>query len=171
MTCDTGRTLVVGLGNPLMADDGVGLAALERLREEYEIPAGVELEDGGTWGMMLLPSIEEARELLLLDAVRTASPAGTLSLLGRDQLPLYFSHKISPHQIDMREVLAVAELRGNLPSRLAVVGVEPELVEMRHSLSPSVEARVGDMVEAAVRQLAAWGHHCVAKPAEVACTR
>jgi hydrogenase maturation protease len=167
MTCNSPGTLVVGLGNPLMADDGLGLAALERLREEYEVPPSVALTDGGTWGMMLLPSIEEADELLLLDAVRTASPPGTLSQLGRDQLPLYFSHKISPHQIDLREVLAVADLRGNLPERLVVIGVEPELVDMRHSLSPCVEIRVGDVVAAAVRQLAAWGHQCVPREAPV----
>jgi hydrogenase maturation protease len=160
MTCKSPRTLVVGLGNPLMADDGVGLAALEQLREEYDMPPTVALTDGGTWGMMLLPAIEDADELLLLDAVRTASPPGTLCQLGRDELPLYFSHKISPHQIDLKEVLAVADLRGHLPQRLTVIGVEPELVEMRHSLSPSVAIRIDDMVEAAVRQLAAWGHHC-----------
>lgn len=171
MTCETRRTLVVGLGNPLMADDGVGLAALARLDDQYDLPPSVTLTDGGTWGMMLLPAIEEADELLLLDAVRSASPPGTLVRLGREELPRYFSLKISPHQIDLREVLAVADLRGKLPPRLAVVGVEPEVVEMRHSLSPSVEARLGDLVEAAVRQLAAWGHHCTPKQAEAPCTR
>lgn len=167
MTCNAPKTLVVGLGNPLMADDGLGLAALERLREEYEIPSTVALVDGGTWGMMLLPSIEEADQLLLLDAVRTASEAGTLTQLRRDQLPLYFSHKISPHQIDLKEVLAVADLRGRLPERVAVIGVEPEVVDMRHRLSPSVEARVGDVVIAAVCQLAAWGHHCTRREAAI----
>ncbi|HWA55963.1 MAG TPA: HyaD/HybD family hydrogenase maturation endopeptidase [Gemmatimonadales bacterium] len=167
MTCNATRTLVVGLGNPLMADDGVGLAILEALRDGYDLPSSVTLSDGGTWGMMLLPSIEDAEELLLLDAVRAGSPAGTLTQLGRDQLPLYFSHKISPHQIDLKEVLAVADLRGNLPARLTVIGVEPEAVLMRHSLSPGVAARVGDAVQAAVRQLAAWGHECVRRSAVV----
>jgi hydrogenase maturation protease len=160
MTCEPCRTLVVGLGNPLMADDGLGLAALERLREAWEIPVEVTLIDGGTWGMMLLPMIEEAEELLLLDAVRAGGKPGTLTRLEREALPRYFSHKISPHQIDLREVLAVAELRGRLPNRIAVIGVEPELVEMRHSLSPSVEERVGEVVLAAVERLELWGHPC-----------
>ena len=57
----TGRaTVVIGLGNPLMGDDGVGLAALERLRDDWDMPADVELVDGGTWGMNLLPVIEDA---------------------------------------------------------------------------------------------------------------
>lgn len=160
MTCDPCRTLVVGLGNPLMADDGLGLAALERLREEWEVPADVTLVDGGTWGMKLLPLIEEAEELLLLDAVRAARSPGTVIRLEREELPRYFSLKISPHQIDLREVLAVAELRGRLPTRIAVIGVEPEVVEMRHGLSPSVETRVDEVVRAAVDRLLVWGHPC-----------
>lgn len=160
MTCEPGGTLVVGLGNPLMADDGLGLAALERLREEWDLPTDVALADGGTWGMMLLPFIEDSRELLLLDAVRTGSPPGTVTELGREELPRFFCHKISPHQIDLREVLAVADLRGRLPERIAVIGVEPELVEMRHSLSPSVEEQVGEVVRLAIERLEAWGHPC-----------
>lgn len=168
MTCNPCRTLVVGLGNPLMADDGLGLAALERLREEWEVSADVTLTDGGTWGMMLLPCIEEAEELLLLDAVRAGCDPGTVIGLGREELPRYFSHKISPHQIDLREVLAVAELRDRLPGRIAVVGVEPELVEMRHGLSPSVEMQVGEVVRLAVERLQAWGHPCRRREAGVA---
>jgi hydrogenase maturation protease len=160
MTCESRRTAVVGLGNPLMADDGLGLAALERLQRDWELPEGVSLTDGGTWGMMLLPLIEEADDLLLLDAVRAGRPPGTLTELERGELPRYFAHKISPHQIDLREVLALAELRGRLPERLTVIGVEPERVEMSSMLSPVVDARVGEVVQAAVDRLAEWGCPC-----------
>jgi hydrogenase maturation protease len=159
-TCKPRRTVVLGLGNPLMADDGLGLAALERLQAEWELPAGVTPADGGTWGMMLLPLIEAADELLLLDAVRAGRAPGTLTELDRHQLPRYFAHKISPHQIDLREVLAVAELRGHLPERIAVIGVEPERVEMSNALSPGVDQRVADVVQAAVDRLAEWGCTC-----------
>jgi len=159
-TCEPRRTLVVGLGNPLMADDGLGLEALERLRAQWVLPSGVSLADGGTWGMMLLPMIEDADELLLIDAVRAGRRAGSFVQLGRHELPRYFSHKISPHQIDLREVLAVAELRGKLPARIAVIGVEPERVEMSDTLSPVVRERVDDVVQAAVTRLTEWGHEC-----------
>jgi hydrogenase maturation protease len=159
-TCEPRRTAVVGLGNPLMADDGLGLAALERLQRDWELPDGVSLTDGGTWGMMLLPLIEEADDLLLLDAIRAGRPPGTLTELQRPELPRYFAHKISPHQIDLREVLALAELRGKLPERLTVIGVEPERVEMSSMLSPVVGARVGEVVQAAVDRLAEWGYRC-----------
>lgn len=154
------RTLVIGLGNPLMGDDGVGVAALELLRDQWEITPEVELIDGGTWGMNLLPLVESARHLILIDAIRSGVPPGTLTVLERHQLPRYFALKLSPHQIDLREVLALAELRGALPDDLAAVGIEPERVEMVMSLSPRVSAGLAKMVDLVVEKLEWAGHRC-----------
>jgi hydrogenase maturation protease len=155
------RTLVLGLGNPIMGDDGAGLAALEQLRREWEIPEEVELVDGGTWGMNLLPLIESAERIILLDAIHAGDRPGTLVLLQREELPRYFSHKLSPHQIDLREVLALAELRGTLPKDVVAFGVEPERVEMRAGLSPIVEAAIGNLVTLTLDRLERLGHRCV----------
>ena len=155
------RTIVIGLGNPLMGDDGAGVAALERLRLDWELPAEVELVDGGTWGMNLLPLVESAERLILLDAIRTGAPPGTLTVLERSELPRYFSLKLSPHQIDLREVLALAELRGALPDDLVALGVEPARVEMEMSLSPPVRAALGKLVHLALDRLELAGHRCV----------
>lgn len=154
------RTLVIGLGNPLMGDDGAGVAALERLREEWELPADVELVDGGTWGMNLLPLVESVRRLILVDAIRSGRRPGTLTVLERHQLPRYFSLKLSPHQIDLREVLALAELRGLLPDELVAVGIEPERVEMELRLSPRVQAGLAKVVDLVVERLESGGHSC-----------
>ena len=67
------RTLVIGLGNPLMGDDGAGVAALDRLRNEWDLPEDVELVDGGTWGMNLLPLVESTGHLVLVDAIRSGA--------------------------------------------------------------------------------------------------
>src|SRR5690348_18483909 len=72
----TVHTVVIGLGNPLMGDDGLGLAALARLEQEWQLPPEVELLDGGTWGMNLLPVIEDAQRVLLIDAIHADLPAG-----------------------------------------------------------------------------------------------
>jgi hydrogenase maturation protease len=155
------RTVVIGLGNPLMGDDGAGVAALERLRLEWELPAEVELVDGGTWGMNLLPLVESAERLILLDAIRTGAAPGTLTVLTRAELPRFFSLKLSPHQIDLREVLALAELRGALPEDLVALGVEPARVEMEPSLSPPVRAAMGKLVHLVLDRLELAGHRCV----------
>lgn len=153
-----GETLVIGLGNPIMGDDGLGLAALERLEREWRLPAGVRAVDGGTWGMRLLPLIEDGGAVLLLDAIDAGRTAGALIVLEGDELPRMFGHKLSPHQIDLREVLAIAELRGTVPPRLAAVGLQPARVEMSTSLSPEIVSGLGTMVGAAVARLAGWGH-------------
>lgn len=154
------RDVVVGLGNPLMTDDGIGLAALARLRDEWEIAPAVELVDGGTWGMNLLPVIESARRLLLIDAIRSGMPPGTESVLSREEIPRFLATKLSPHQIDLREVLAIAELRGTLPQETIAIGLEPSLVELGTVLSPPVEAKLDRLVALAIEQLRQWGYSC-----------
>jgi hydrogenase maturation protease len=151
-------TLVLGCGNLLGADDGVGLAALERLRDQFRFPDDVTLEDGGTWGLNLLPMIEDCGRLLLVDAIDTGVAPASLTVLEREQIPRYLARKVSPHQIDLREVLALAELRGRLPEDTVAIGLQPERVEMATDLSPSVAERVDDLVELVVERLRAWGH-------------
>lgn len=153
--------LVLGLGNPLMADDGVGIAALERLRAEYLVPRGVELADGGTWGMRLLPMLQDHSRVLFLDAIRTGRSPGTLVRLDGDAIPRGVGvGKLSPHQVDLQDVLAAASLLGRVPSQMVALGVEPERVEMWVGLSPPVEAQLDALVAAAVECLAAWGAEC-----------
>ena len=155
---DAPTTLVIGLGNPLMADDGVGLAALARLTGRWRVPPAVELLDGGTWGLRLLPCIETAERLLLLDAVEAGAEPGTLVVLEREAIPRLFAQKISPHQIDLREVLALAELRGRPPAEVVAIGIQPGQVTMAPGLTPAVEAGLEAMVLAAVSRLRDWGH-------------
>lgn len=153
--------LVLGLGNPVMADDGVGLAALERLRTEYLVPTGVTLADGGTWGMRLLPMIEDHNRILFLDAIDHRDAPGTLVRLEGDAIPRGIGlGKLSPHQVDLQDVLAAAMLRNRLPAEMVALGLQPELIEMRVGLTPVVEAGLDTLVRAAVECLDAWGMPC-----------
>lgn len=171
-TTDGKHVVVVGAGNPLMGDDGLGLCALEQLTRNWTFDDSTELVDGGTWGLSLLPMIEGATDLLFLDAIRTNSPPGTLIELRGEEIPKMISTKLSPHEIDLREVLAIMQLRGTLPREISAIGVEPEYVDLRDELSPTVRSRVDAMVALAVARLESWGVRCehVAAP-EVACTR
>jgi hydrogenase maturation protease len=157
------RTVVIGLGNPIMGDDGLGIAALERLRERWDVPPDVELVDGGTWGLNLLPIIEDAGRVLLIDAIDVGAPAGTETVIPRERLPRYLATKISPHQVDLCDVLALAELRGTLPEQTTAVGLQPERVEMSSDLSATLRDRLDGLVAAVVRLLAVWGHECTPK--------
>lgn len=154
------RTVVLGLGNMLMTDDGIGLAALARLQDEWFIPRSVELVDGGTWGMNLLPIIESADRVLVLDAIDSGAEPGTLSVLKDAEVPRVLAQKLSPHQIDLREVLALAALRGTLPAELVALGVQPAVVALGTDLSPAVETRLSELVFLAAEQLRAWDIAC-----------
>ncbi len=156
MTDRGGEILVIGLGSPLMGDDGLGLVALEQLRAAG-VPAGVTLADGGTWGLNLLPMIEAADRVLFLDAVHGGLKPGQVSILERKVIPQHLQTKLSPHQIDLREVLAVAEFRGTLPKEMLVVGMEPESVELRTGLSPVIQGHLTDLLHAVRAQLEEWG--------------
>lgn len=150
------QVVVIGLGSPLMGDDGLGLAALELLRESWHLP-GVELVDGGTWGMSLLPVVEGADRVLLLDAIQAGAAPGEIVVLDRDAIPRYFSATLSPHQVDLKEMLAAAELRGTLPEHLVALGMEPGRVALGTTFSPAVEAGLEVLVAAAVDRLIRWG--------------
>jgi hydrogenase maturation protease len=154
------RTTVLGLGNMLMADDSIGLAALARLQDEWFVPPQVELVDGGTWGMNLLPIIEATDRLLVLDAIDQGREAGVVIQLEGNDVPRYLSTHLSPHQIDLREVLALAELRGTLPTTLVALGIQPARIELSTELSPDVAERLDDLVWLAARTLENWGVNC-----------
>jgi hydrogenase maturation protease len=139
------QTLVIDLGNPLMADDGLGIAALERLRERWLLPETVRLVDGGTWGMNLLPLIEQADEVLLLDAIDRGAPPGEVIVLERADLPRWLGIKLSPHQI-------------GLSARVVAIGLQPARVEMFSGLSPELESGLDQLLAAVEQRLIEWGH-------------
>jgi len=154
--------IILGLGNPLMGDDGAGLAALEALRDRYHFDSAVDLEDGGTLGLELLPLVEDAGSLLLLDAVRFGGDPGTIVKREGDQIPRCFAQKLSPHQIGFRETLALAGLRGKLPVRFALIGVEVAEALYAEPLSLPVWSALPAMIVAAAAQLQSWG--CAVRP-------
>lgn len=158
MSTNSHRVVVIGLGNPLMGDDGLGLAVLDELRSSYKLPDEVELVDGGTWGMNLLPVIEAADELILIDTIDVGETPGTFVRLEHHRLPRYLATKISPHQVDLRDVLALAELRGTLPPDTVALGLQPESIELRNSLSTTMRRAVGTLAAAVAAELARRGH-------------
>ena len=159
------ETVVLGVGSPLMGDDGLGVEVIEMLRDQWAHDDTLSFLDGGTWGMRILPFIESAKRLLLLDVIRDRREPGTVIRLERAELPRHLHQKLSPHQIDLGEVLALAELRGTFPSKAVALGIEPSRVELHNGLSPVVEASLSELLQAVQDQLREWGHEL--RPREV----
>lgn len=148
--------VVLALGNPLLGDEGVGPRALSRLSREYRFPESVELVDGGTAGLALVPKLSEANKAVVLDAVRTGQPPGTLVELDGAKLPRRFFGSLSPHQVGFRDIVSAARLMGG-PDEIFLIGVEPMTTELTGELSDPVSGVLDALVAAVVRRLESWG--------------
>ncbi len=151
--------LILGIGNLLWADEGFGVRALEHLQQHYDFPDHVRLLDGGTQGIYLVQHIREAEILVVFDAVDYGLPGGTLKLVEGDQVPKFLgAKKVSLHQTGFQEVLAMAEMLGDYPSHLLLVGVQPvELEDYGGSLRQEVKACIQPAIDHALDYLAGFG--------------
>ncbi len=141
------RTIVLGLGNILMRDDGIGVRVIETLRER-ELPPGVELIDAGTGVYSLIYELEDAELLIVVDAVRGGGEPGTVYRIPGDELQGFGGEALSVHDIRFPEVVSILAEQGHHPE-MVVFGVEPASTEMGMELSPEVEAvldRVADLI-------------------------
>jgi hydrogenase maturation protease len=152
--------LVLGIGNLLWADEGFGVRCAEVLAQAYELPATVRVMDGGTQGLYLLPYVQQAKRLIVFDAVDYGLAPGTVKLVEDDEVPRFMgAKKMSLHQTGFQEVIAAAMLTAQCPERMLLIGVQPEeLDDYGGSLRDVVKARVPECVEAAVKRLAEWGY-------------
>lgn len=147
--------VVIGLGNILCGDDGVGLAALAHLLREWEPARSTRVLDGGTLGLSLLPYLQSARQILLVDAIDdNASPPGTLVRYEEAEVVRAAALRLSVHQVGVADLLDAFELVGGRPDAIVLVGVVPDTLELHVGLSAAVQAAIPALA-AAVRAEAA----------------
>ena len=152
-------TLILGIGNVLWADEGFGVRCVETLNSRYVFPDEVCVMDGGTQGIFLLPWVRSARRLLIFDAIDFGLEPATLKLIVGDDVPRYMgAKKVSMHQAGFQEVLSSAQLSGEFPEQIALVGVQPELLDdYGGSLTSAVKARVEPAIQLGLEVLRGWG--------------
>ncbi len=119
------EVLILGLGNVLMEDEGVGVRAVELLQSRYHLPESVEVIDGGTSGTEMLEPMRGREHLIIADAVQTGDPPGTLVRLSDDQVPAFFQTKISNHQVGLSDLLAVLQVSDEAPRHITIIGMVP----------------------------------------------
>lgn len=152
------EVLVLGIGNILWADEGFGVRAVEAFHQRFKAIDGVRVMDGGTLGNYLINDVTDSRRILLFDCCDLKAEAGTLRVLRDDDIKLWSSTKISPHQTGMNDVLVTAALGGYEPEALTVIGVQPkELNDYGGSLTEVVKAKVNQAVDLAREELKTWG--------------
>jgi hydrogenase maturation protease len=149
--------LVLGVGNLLLMDEGLGVRALETIEQRFEVPAGVELMDGGTSGMELLGYIQGRDALIILDAVTCNKLPGTIVRMEGDQVPALFRKKISPHQLGLSDLIAAARLTDTLPGKVVLFGVEPKELGTGLDLSDPVAGSLEQLADLVAFELESLG--------------
>ncbi|MCP3866987.1 MAG: HyaD/HybD family hydrogenase maturation endopeptidase [Gammaproteobacteria bacterium] len=155
---DTGRSiLIIGMGNVLMQDEGVGVRAVEELENRYVFPGNVAVIDGGTAGMELFEPIRNCDQLIVADAVNTGNPYGSLVRIANNDVPAFFQTKLSNHQLGLSDLLALLTLKNEVPEHVAIIGMVPHSLENKLGLTPEATAGLAAMVEMLVAELANIG--------------
>jgi hydrogenase maturation protease len=151
-------TLVLGIGNVVQRDDGAGVRAVQRLCERWDLDGEIEVVEGGTAGLLLLPWLGDADRVVLVDAVDGEALPGTIHRLDGDAWAQASAGAPTVHDVGVCDLLATARLAGMRPAEVVLIGVQPQAVELSTDLSAPVAAALDDLADAIARQLAAWGH-------------
>ena len=163
------KLLILGIGNILWADEGFGVRCVEALNAEYQFGDEVIVLDGGTQGLYLLPFLEEARYLIVFDAVDYGKTPGEMVIAKDDEVPRFMgAKKMSLHQTGFQEVIACASLGEKLPESMMLIGVQPEQLEdFGGSLRDIVKQQIPRALEVALEQIREWGYICTPRSLQV----
>ena len=152
-----GRVVVLGVGNLLLSDDGLGVRVIEDLQRRFDMPDGVELVDGGVSGMELLGYIAGVEHLIIVDAIRAGRGPGVIVRLTGGEIPRVFRLKLSPHHVGLSDVFATLELSGESPRHVVALGTEPRSLGLGMELTPEVAALVPELSARVIAELEAAG--------------
>jgi hydrogenase maturation protease len=150
-----GRIAVLGLGNLMRTDDGAGLKAARRVLEDSRLPREVQVIEGGAMGLDLLYSLEGITHLLALDAVETGAEPGARSRFAGQEL-VHLPVGKSVHRLGFADLLDALKLLGEGTDEVVLLGIQPESTGWGVTLSPAVDACLGELVDAAFEQISAW---------------
>ncbi|MCU0841969.1 MAG: HyaD/HybD family hydrogenase maturation endopeptidase [Thiobacillaceae bacterium] len=159
------RAVVLGVGNLLLSDEGLGVRAVERLQRDYALSPEVVVLDGGTCGMELLDDLAGADLLIIVDALHVGRPPGSLVRLVNGEVPALLRQKLSPHQVGLSDVLANLALLDQSPGTIVVHGMEPVSLDTGMELSPLIAAGLPRLVTAVAGELAGHDLAPVPRPA------
>ncbi len=154
---DINNITVLGVGNILYSDDGVGIRVVEKLEREYEFSDNVDIVDGGVLGVNLLGVISNAGRLIVVDTVLNHGNPGDLHRLEHDQIPNRILAKNSLHQVDLIEALTLCNALDHVPDT-TIIGIEPKNLEsLSEHLTPEIEGRIDDLVQNVLKEVSRLG--------------
>ncbi len=145
-------TLVLGVGNILLRDEGVGVRVVQAM-EKLELPSSVELLDGGTAGADLLDELADRRKVIVIDAMAGDDPPGTVVRMTPADLTPRLDRGLSLHELGLLETLTLARQAGAAPDEVVIIGVKPYSIECGLELTPETARLVPRIIEFVMAEL------------------
>lgn len=153
----TGKTLILGIGNTLLSDEGAGVHMLDYLRRHSLELSNATLLDGGTLSFTLAPWIEEADHLVVVDAAELSAPPGTVRVFEDAAMDRFAGRtKRSVHEVSLGDLLAIAHLTQALPVHRALIAIQPQVVDWGHTLSNPVKQALPHAASEVLSLLRLW---------------
>lgn len=152
------KVVVIGVGNILLRDEGIGIHAAGHLKRLYDFPANVEIVDGGVGGLNLLPYMERTKNLIIIDAVRANAEPGAVFRFTQKDISTKVKYKTSLHEMGLQEVFAIANATGKGCPETVIIGIQPkDISSYGMELTPAVEAKLPDVLNAVLSELGSLG--------------
>lgn len=151
------KPLILGIGNILLSDEGIGVYAVQALENNPHFTSHFDIVDGGTCGMELLDVMANREYLIVIDAVLANKAAGEIIVLYDEQVPTFFSRKISPHQLGLCDVLSALKLTEEFPKHLCLIGIQPERLDSQIGLSETLSRALPKVQQCLIEQLERYG--------------
>ncbi len=152
------EVVVIGLGNILMEDEGIGVHAANYLEQNYSFKPEIEIVDGGTSGLDLLPFFGSDKSILLIDAVNFDMKPGTVGVLEDDAILAQLDPKISLHHLGLSDLISISELTGRKAKKMTLLGIQPESMEnLDLEMTDTIKGVFDKVIENALRIVSEWG--------------
>lgn len=146
---------MIGVGNTLLRDEGVGVHVVNAIKKRYTFSPEVEIVDGGTMGLDLLPLFEGKDKILIIDAVDFKREPGYIDILEKEAIPSTLNSKLSVHHINLSDVLFALKLMDLSPD-ICLIGIQPKSIEIGLDLTEEVESRMDELIDNILKILIKW---------------
>ena len=155
------KILVLGIGNTLLADEGVGIVAIRELEARFGTREDMEFLDGGTLSFTLAVPISECTALLVIDAAELGATPGTVRSFEGEEMDRFLgaNRKSSVHEVGLLDLMSVSRLTGHWPERRALIGIQPALVDWGEALTPAVAAALPEICATASEIIGRFASH------------
>ncbi len=151
------KTCLIGLGNILMQDDGVGVHAVMEIERRFRFTPEIDIADGGTLGLSLLPLIAECARVLFVDAVEAGMEAGEIVVREGEEVPALMGSQVSVHQAGLADLMYAARLAGTMPSEVCLVGIQPQAVDLGLETTALLKNKREELIRTVLARLDSWG--------------